>query len=302
MKFGKLTDISHVDFTLPEDHPATERILAAHGPAPSPKVYLGATGWGNKEWLGTWYPTGTKPVEFLKHYSKQFGTLEFNSTHYRIPSLEQIEKWYALAAPGFKFCPKVPQQISHRQRLQGSLDPTERFTQSARALGDKLGPVFMQMPENYNPNQAPNFAQYLAEWPSDIPLHLEFRHPDFFDENDLSEMAFHALEERGQGTVLTDVAGRRDVLNMRLSNPVLVLRFVGNACHPSDYERAQAWGERLKKWFGMGLREAYLFIHQPEMELVPEYTQYWAKVLREACGLEAIAPQLVEEARQGKLF
>ena len=302
MKFGKLTDISKVDFSLPEDHPATERILGMHGLAADPKVYLGATGWGNKEWLGKWYPTGTKPVEFLRHYSKQFGTLEFNSTHYRIPTLEQIGKWKALAAPGFKFCPKVPQQISHRQRLLGSLDPTERFVESVRALGEHLGPVFMQMPENYAPLQAPHFEKYLREWPSDVPLHLEFRHPDFFQENDLSEMAFHALEESGQGTVLTDVAGRRDVLNMRLSNPVLVLRFVGNALHPTDYERAAAWAERLKKWIGMGLKEAYLFIHQPEMELVPEYTKHWAKLIKEVCGVEAVAPALVEEARQGRLF
>lgn len=302
MKFGKLLDISQVDFSLPEDHPGTERVLLAHGRSTAPRVYLGATGWGNKEWLGTWYPRGAKPNEFLRHYSRQFGTLEFNSTHYRIPTVEQVRKWEAQAAPGFKFCPKVPQQISHRQRLQGSLGPTDDFQQAMRAFGEHLGPVFMQMPENYAPAQSPNFLRYLQEWPSDLPLHLEFRHPEFFQTGDLAEMAWHGLEERGQGSVITDVAGRRDVLHMRLTNPVLVLRFVANELHPSDYSRAQDWAKRLKRWLDMGLQEAHLFIHQPEMELVPEYVQHWAGLLRDVCGIEARAPQLVDEARQGKLF
>ena len=159
MKFGKLLDISQVDFALPEDHPDTLRILGDCGPAAQPRAYLGATGWGNREWVGEWYPTRTKQADYLIPYAKQFGTLEFNSTHYRIPNLGQVEKWYANAASDFLFCPKVPQVISHYQRLQGAPDATEEFLHNIRAFKEKLGPVFMQMPDNYGPEQGPHFKR-----------------------------------------------------------------------------------------------------------------------------------------------
>ena len=102
--------------------------------------------------------------------------------------------------------------------------------------------------------------------------------------------------------MITDVAGRRDVLHMRLTNPILILRFVGNGLHPTDYTRADDWVLRLKSWIDQGLHAAYLFIHQPEMALVPDYTNYWAKKIEEVCGIRTVHPQLVDEARQGTLF
>lgn len=303
MKFGKLADISNVKFDLPEDHPQTQRVLeAARKEQSTPQIYLGATGWGNREWLGQWYPTGTKQAEFLRPYARQFGTLEFNSTHYRIPTAAQIEKWYHLACDGFYFCPKVPQSISHYERLRGPDTQTQAFTEVIRGLLDRLGPIFMQMPENYAPSQVRFFTDYLQRWPTDLPLYLEFRHPDFFLENEAASFIWNLLERLGHGAVITDVAGRRDVLHMRLPNPNLVLRFVGNAGHPSDHIRAQQWVRRLKSWMDQGLHSAHIFVHQPEMDLVPEYTRYWAKLIAEECGIKVRAPELVPEARQGKLF
>lgn len=301
MKFGKLYDVNGIDFTLPPDPPQTERVLARYkDSSQEAKIFLGATGWGNKEWLGKWYPSKTKQNEFLKHYARQFGTIEFNTTHYRVPNENTVARWYELSDPEFRFCPKVPQQISHYQRLLGSYESTNAFLTSIYGLKEKLGPVFMQMPENYGPAQTEYLLSYCREWPGDLPLGLELRHPDFFRGEE--HPAFTGLEAVGQGTVITDVAGRRDVLHARLTNPILILRFVGNGLHPTDYTRAVAWAKRLKSWIDQGLREAYLFIHQPEMELVPEYTIYWANAIEEHCGIKARKPQLVDEARQGTLF
>lgn len=304
MKFGKLLDLRGVDFSLPTDHPQTERVLAAHAQRSpqAPQIYLGATGWGNKEWLGTWYPTRTKPAEFLRPYSRQFQTIEFNSTHYRVPDEATVERWYQLSEPDFRFCPKLPQFISHKQRLRNAHSSTDEFLNSVSGLREKLGPIFMQLPENFGPSEVDFLLAYLEDWPRTVPLYLEMRHPEWFQGGPAAEAVYAQLEELGYGTVISDVAGRRDVLHMRLPNPVLVLRFVGNGGHPSDAQRANDWVQRLKQWLDQGLRSAWLFIHQPEMHMVPDHTVFWAQRIREVCGIDVKYPQPVEEARQQSLF
>ncbi|MEM0998501.1 MAG: DUF72 domain-containing protein [Bacteroidota bacterium] len=304
MKFGKLLDLNGVDWALPADHPRTGSVLAASPrPATQPlRIYLGATGWSNKEWVGTWYPKGTKAANYLNHYSRQFNTIEFNTTHYRIPSADLVARWYAGAQSGFRFCPKVPQQISHRARLQAE-DATIRFVEVLRGLGEKLGPIFLQLPDYHGPEQAQLVLDFLRDWPADLGLYFEFRHPDWFNgSHPGAQRVFDALEAAGQGMVVTDVGGRRDVLHMELTNSILVLRFVGNGLHPSDYTRTDEWVERLQEWNEAGLREAYLFLHQPEMEQVPEFTAYWAQALNGALGGAAPIPRKVLNGGQQSLF
>lgn len=292
MKFGKLDHVDGVDFRLPEDHPQTTAVLQRQGPGPhAPRIYLGATGWSNPEWVGTWYPPKTKAADYLLHYSRQFGTIEFNTTHYRIPDPELVARWYHLAARGFQFCPKVPQQISHYARLKAEA-ATTTFCAAIAGLAEKLGPTFIQLPDAHGPQDAASVMAFARAWPEELPLHWEFRHPDWFRGQRQAEATFDLLAELGQGHVVTDVAGRRDVLHMRLTCPSLVLRFVGNGLHASDYRRTDDWVARLRDWAGAGLQAAYVFIHQPEMPAVPGFTQYWLAGVQAALGVAPVAPVL----------
>lgn len=292
MKFGKLEDISAVDFHMPEDHVQTRAVLSRQGPGPAaPRIYLGATGWSNPEWVGRWYPPKTKAADYLQHYSRQFGTIEFNTTHYRIPDPELVERWYHTAAKGFQFCPKVPQQISHYSRLKAD-DATTAFVAAIAGLQEKLGPTFLQLPDSHHPGDAASVMAFARAWPQELPLHWEFRHPDWYKGHRNAEATFDLLAELGQGHVITDVAGRRDVLHMRLTCPTLVLRFVGNQLHPSDYQRTNDWAARLREWAAQGLQAAYVFIHQWDMELVPEFTQHWVQRIQAELGVQPVAPKL----------
>ena len=88
MKFGKLQDISKVDFTLPPDAGENELFFDRLPKSENVTIYIGCTGWSMKEWVGRVYPKGTKTKDYLQHYGKQFNTIELNTTHYRIPSFE----------------------------------------------------------------------------------------------------------------------------------------------------------------------------------------------------------------------
>jgi uncharacterized protein YecE (DUF72 family) len=306
MKFGKLEDVSQVDFTLPPDPVRTVRVLGRQPQPPDsqPRIHLGATGWANKEWLGTWYPARAKSLDFLTHYCRLFDTIELNTTHYRIPEATDVERWrtQAQASGKFAFCPKVPQLISHHTRLRAD-ESTLRFAEVMRGLGQHLGPCFIQLPDHHGPGDIRSIREFLKVWPQEVGLCWELRHPEWFaaSEGPFSEL-LDALEGAGHGMVITDVAGRRDVLHMQLTTPVLMLRFIGNQLHPSDFARADAWIARITDWCGKGLQAAYIFIHQHEMDLVPEFTAYWARGLNKSLGLKITVPEPIRMDVQGSLF
>ena len=282
MEFGKLPDISRVDFRLPPDAPGTLSVLQAHPTLEEWPFYIGATGWAMKEWVGTYYPKGTTAKDFLAAYGTQFNTIELNTTHYRIPDLAAILRWKTQTPEDFRFCPKIPQTISHSRDLGTGNTQLDLFVEVIALLENRLGPSFLQLPPHFSPIQLPILESFLKKWPPELPLALEFRHPDWFCDTGLLREARELLEAFGVGTVITDVAGRRDVLHMQLTAPFVLVRFVGNNLHPSDYERTGNWVQRLQHWFGNGLQRVFFFTHEPDNLQAPELAAFLGNYLAES--------------------
>lgn len=287
MKFGKIENISAVDFTMPKDPLRTSQLLAALPTREGlPLVYSGCTGWAMKEWVGSYYPKGTKSSDFLLEYAKQFNTIELNSTHYSIPGEALIKKWVAQSPEHFKFSPKIPQVISHSRDLGLSSHYIEVFCEAVLGLGSRLGVSFMQLPPNFEPKHLKILELFLQRFPTkSVALAIEIRHEAWFENaqemNNLNEL----LQHYAVGTVMSDVAGRRDALHLELTTNSAMIRFVGNDLHESDYLRIDAWIERLKTWFDAGLHSVYFFQHQPENLLAPDMAVYFNKKMNEVCGL-----------------
>lgn len=302
MDFGKLSDISLVDFTLPPDHPDTLPFLQQFKRTEKPQVYIGLPVWVNKSWVGSWYPAGMPEKDALHWYGKQFNTIELNSSHYHIPGQSTIERWLQVTPQGFKFCPKFPQLISHESQLRHTADLTAAFCSAIAGLEDKLGDSFLQLPPYFGPKQLPDLEAFVQFIPETIPFTVELRHPDWYIDNVASLELFEVLQKYKVGTVLTDVAGRRDVLHMRLTTPSAMVRFVGNSLHPTDYTRIDAWVQRLKVWFENGLQQLYFFVHEPDNTLAPDLALYLIKELNKVCNLDIKLPKKFVQAVQGELF
>jgi len=302
MDFGKVADISHVDFTLPAAHPDTLPLLQQQVRADKPEVYIGLPIWVNKAWVGSFYPAGMAEKHSLHWYGKQFNTIELNSTHYHIPSPTTIDRWRQAVPQGFRFCPKFPQLISHEAALRNTQDVTAAFCEAISGLEEKLGDAFLQLPPTFGPGQLSDLEAFAQFIPQSAPVAVELRHPDWFVDNVASQELFEVLEKYRMGTVLTDVAGRRDVLHMRLTTPTAMIRFVGNALHPTDYSRIDAWVERLRHWFDNGLRRLYFFVHEPDNTLAPDLATYLIEQLNKACGLDLKPPRRFVQPVQGELF
>ncbi len=304
MDFGRLKNIDNILFRLPPDHPDTAGVLtAAHRLTYlQPQVYVGCPTWNNKSWLGSYYPAGAAATEHLYWYSQQFNTIELNTTHYRVPDAATVNRWHESVPPNFTFCPKLPQLISHDRQLQNSQEVTAAFQESLRLLDQHLGCAFLQLPPAFGPGNLTVLERYITDWPGTLPLALELGEPSWFADALAFDALCALLEALGLATVITDVAGRRDVLHLRLTNTTAFIRFVGYGLHPSDYLRIDQWVARLKIWFDLGLQKLYFFIHQENITHSPVLIRYLLEQLEQHCGIQLEKPKPIPQPVQGSLF
>ena len=313
MEFGKVQHIDNIDFTLPPDDPVTEQLWQRLVSAPRKplRVYVGGTEWGRTSWVGRAYPEGSKPKDFLAWYSRQFNTIELNTLFYGVPAAATIRRWADAVSPGFHFCPKFPEAISHKLQLANASRETVEFIDALQLFEGKLGPSFLQLSDRFGPEQAGLLQHYVRQLPAGFASCVELRAENWFGMapgqatneryDTMIRETFQEMLERGVGTVITDVAGRRDVLHMRLTSPVAFIRFVTNSLHPTDYQRADAWIDRLGIWAARGLREAYIFVHSPEELTSPEMMKYLITRLNERKLASLPVPNLVNGGQPGNL-
>lgn len=310
MDFGKLKNVDRVDFRLPPppapQEARTLQILAQARKSPdaprAAEVRVGAPIWSQRNWVGQVYPVGAKPGDFLHHYSRQFNTIELNVTHYRIPTPEAVVEWREVTPPGFKFCPKWPQEISHHHALRGCEAQTAQFCDSLSRLEDRLGPSFLQLHPGFGLPQLPVLRDFLAALPPSFPISVEFRHESWFKDHALVPAALDALEEARAGTVITDVAGRRDVAHLSLTVPRALIRFVCNEGHPSDEARMREWVERLALWLSSGLRELDFCVHQPDNVGEPATIREFIELLNARAGTAVVPWKPMNQGTQLALF
>ncbi|MBL8103733.1 MAG: DUF72 domain-containing protein, partial [Anaerolineales bacterium] len=144
-------------------------------------LYLGCPVWSFKGWVGNFYPKGTKPINFLREYSRRLTTIEGNTTFYAVPAPKTIDLWIQQTPESFCFCPKIPKAISHHGKLAEYVDRALQFVEIMRPLASRLGPMFLQLPPSYSPKLIDDLAKFLAAWPREVRLGVEVRHLDWFD-------------------------------------------------------------------------------------------------------------------------
>ena len=286
MKFGQVPKPEEVDFTIPADHKDTKAVLAKSG-AKDMSIHIGCAKW-NKTDLKGFYPKGVK--DELGYYSSQFNCIELNATFYRNFPATQFEKWRETVPSGFKFFPKLGQEISHWKRLRDVETIVDQYVGNFSGLQEKLGMPFLQMHNNFGPKDFDRVRAFVENWKYDIPLAVEFRKTDWYNDPPVSSELYDLLETSGITNVLVDTAGRRDLMHMRLTTPTAFVRWVG-ANHPSDYTRLDEWVERVASWKEQGLTELNFFVHQNLEKESPLLSAYFIDKLNKKIGTELQIPK-----------
>jgi len=284
MDFGKVADrdIPYIDFTLPKDGESVHQILL--GKAGDTKYHVGCSKWGRKEWLGMIYPPKTKESDFLAEYAKHFECIELNAVFYSIPPPGLLTKWYdMIKRPGFLFFPKMTRTITHIKRLKDVEAPLGMFMEAVSDLKEYLGPILIQIGDQFPSKSFNDLETFVDLLPKENKYVIELRHPEFFADR---EDVLNLFMANNIGWAITDASGRRDVLHMELTVPEIYIRFIGNGGdhRQSDYDRVDAWVERLKVWSNKGLNSVYFIVHHHNEQDTPRLADYVIKQFNKHLG------------------
>jgi len=255
-------------------------------------LYLGCPIWSFKGWVGNFYPEGTKPTEYLREYSRRLTTIEGNTTFYAVPAQKTIEAWAAQTPPTFRFCPKVPRAISHEGKLADQAERAAAFIDVMSQLGQRLGPMFLQLPPRYSPRQFDDLKTFLEAWPSEVRLGVEVRHLDWFEPphneslnqllSDLN-LARVVIDTRSirsldgdkilQGSVYQTLLEARErkpdvPILPELTTDFFFLRYIGHPQLEANSKYLDEWAGFVASSLDQG-SDAYVFCHSPENLTAP---------------------------------
>jgi uncharacterized protein YecE (DUF72 family) len=161
------------------------------------KMHIGTMGWSYDFWLGNFYPAGSQAL--LTEYAKNFDTVEINNTFYRIPSRDTVRTWKNEVPGDFIFSAKFPRKITHIKMLQDCREELEVFVEHMSLLGDKLGPLLIQLPPSFAPEKSGILKDFLAGLPERCRFAVEVRNKKWLDEK-----FYDLLRDNGVALVLID--------------------------------------------------------------------------------------------------
>lgn len=149
-------------------HPSAALLEPYAADAP---VRFGTSSFSSADWVGPFYPPGTKPGAMLTHYARAFDTVEIDATWYALPSARTVSGWADKTPDGFLISAKFPRAIVHggegaKPDARLVLDPDstyelrDTFLERMRRLGPRLGPLVLQFPY-FNRDAFPSAGPFL---------------------------------------------------------------------------------------------------------------------------------------------
>ena len=141
------------------------------------RIVIGTSGYSFADWVGPFYPPGTRSADFLAYYARHFEAVEVNATYYRMPEAGMFERMVQKTPDGFRFVVKLNQAMTH----EGSRDPAlyREFLAALRPLKEagRYDGLLAQFPWGFK--RTPDHRRHLAAMRDLLagePLFVEFRH------------------------------------------------------------------------------------------------------------------------------
>jgi uncharacterized protein YecE (DUF72 family) len=223
------------------------RAEEAKGPA---TVRIGTQGWSYPDWIGTFYPPGSKQEDFLPFYGQVFDTVELDTTFYHPPRASVVRSWARHTPDQFRFAAKVPQRITHEAKLSKIGEHMNEFVRALDPLGEKRGPLLVQMPAEFQRESGTEgvLDRFLAACPGEAMIAVEFRHASWHHAK-----VYDLLRRRRAAIAWTEW---RDLPRVgAVTTDFLYLRWLGTRSDIETYTHVQiereasfdAWDADLKR-------------------------------------------------------
>lgn len=250
------------------------------------RLHLGLAVWGFEGWIGSFQPAGVRKADMLRRYAERMVCVEGNDSFYGVPSAAVLARRVAETPPHFRFCPKLPRAISHEGDLDRNIDEALRFAAHMRAgLGERLGPMFLQLPPRFGPEGGPALARFLNPWrrQAGVPLLVEVRHPGWYRPGPQARLD-RMLARMGLGRVVLDTRplydgpGDPQAGNPRKKPPVplhpvvtgdiAMVRFISHPEPEANTAALEGWAAQVHAWLEAGTT-VYFFVHCPQEAFSP---------------------------------
>jgi uncharacterized protein YecE (DUF72 family) len=130
------------------------------------------------------------PGTDLERYARTLNCVEINSSFYRSHRIATWQRWADSTPEDFRFSVKFPKAITHEAKLIVAPGTLDAFFEETAALGDKLGPILVQLAPSLRFDDCPaaEFFEVIRDHFRG-PIVLEPRHATWFTlvANDLLE-------------------------------------------------------------------------------------------------------------------
>ncbi|XQE66194.1 DUF72 domain-containing protein [Pseudomonas sp. P3C3] len=280
--------------------------------------FLGCPSWNEPAWRGSFYPSDLRPADTLSHYAATFNAVEGNTTFYARPAPQTVQRWAEQMPEHFRFCAKVPRDISHAGDLREHFSATADFLQLLAPLGVRVAPLWLQLPVSFGPQRLGELLAWLDEF-AGRAIAVELRHPAFFARGDEERLLNRQLQARGVERICLDsralfacTSPDPAVLHAQAKKPRLPLRptafstspqlrFIGGPDLEANRVFLDPWLDKVADWIGQGLTP-YVFLHTPNNYLAAaQALRFHAGLGERLPGLPALAQREPEVEQFGLL-
>jgi len=273
--------------------------------------YLGCPSWSEPAWRSSLYPANARSTDFLALYGQVFNAVEGNTTFYARPSAETVQRWAELMPAHFRFCAKLPRDISHEGDLRDQLGATESFLRLLQPLGVRVAPLWLQLPATFGPQRLAELAAFIAEL-NGRALAVEVRHPAFFAKGEEERALNRLLLSQGVERICLDP---RALFSCRSDAPAVrhaqsrkprvpprpaaftqfpQVRFIGHPELEANDPFLIPWLDKVAAWIEEG-RTPYVFLHTSDNRLAAQLARRFHEQLSKRLpGLPAL-PELIGE-------
>jgi uncharacterized protein YecE (DUF72 family) len=260
------------------------------------RIRIGTCSWADEALSKYFYPPGTPSGDRLPYYAEHFDTVEVDSTYYRLPVPQMVERWAERTPEDFVFHVKAfgamtrhpvkLEQLPTDLRDEAPTDDKGRLERPSREFRaeifrrfrealeplrstGKLGGILMQFAPYVVPREASiDYLEWAREQLGDDEMLVEFRHRSWYEDDQRAE-TLALLERIGATHVVVD-APHVDAKNV----PPTVLAVTSSMAYVRFHGRnAETWNVR-----GRSAAERFDYLYSDE-EL-----REWVEPLQEVAG------------------
>jgi uncharacterized protein YecE (DUF72 family) len=244
-------------------------------------IRVGTSGWsypsGKGTWNGVFYPAGGRgrgKFDELAFYAEHFDTVELNVTFYRMPAAAAFRGWRDAVPDGFVFAVKASRYLTHIKRLVDPRPSVEYLMERADELGDRLGPILLQLPPTLELDLE-RLDRTLEAFGRKTRVAVEPRHNSWF----VPELC-DVLRAHDAAFVLAD--RKRPITPLWATSGWFYLRMHQGLARPRPcYGDAalQSWVDRLRALAGDAPRSGYVYFNNDHRACAPRNAATFEAVL-----------------------